>query len=155
MTLPPALSVRQPWAHWIVFGDPTGDHDPSASFKDIENRTWSTDYRGPLFIHASKGVEPSDKRLVAARGMNLGGIIGVVDLVDVIDETDPRAVSPWWLGPFGLVLSNPRPLAFMPCRGTIAPLLWPVPDELRPALAAAIAAFEAVEAGEAPVDTPA
>ncbi|MFB4265356.1 ASCH domain-containing protein [Nonomuraea sp. GTA35] len=35
------LSVRQPWAWAIAHGG-----------KTIENRTWSTGYRGPLMIHA-------------------------------------------------------------------------------------------------------
>jgi ASCH domain len=37
-----ALSVRQPWAWLIVNG-----------VKDNENRSWRTDHRGPLLIHAS------------------------------------------------------------------------------------------------------
>lgn len=36
------LSVRESWAYYIVAG-----------LKDIENRTWRTDYRGPLLVHAS------------------------------------------------------------------------------------------------------
>lgn len=37
------LSVRQPWAYLIIAG-----------FKDVENRNWKTEYRGPLYIHAGK-----------------------------------------------------------------------------------------------------
>lgn len=37
------LSVKQPWASLLVYG-----------VKDIENRTWSTKYRGKLLIHSSK-----------------------------------------------------------------------------------------------------
>ncbi len=40
------LSVRQPWASLIIRGT-----------KDVENRTWDTDYRGRLAIHASKRRE--------------------------------------------------------------------------------------------------
>ena len=36
------LSVRQPWASLIVSG-----------FKSVENRSWKTDYRGTIAIHAS------------------------------------------------------------------------------------------------------
>jgi hypothetical protein len=36
------LSVRQPYASLLVRG-----------IKRFESRTWSTDYRGPLLIHAS------------------------------------------------------------------------------------------------------
>jgi hypothetical protein len=35
------LTVCQPWAWAIVHGR-----------KHVENRTWATDYRGPLLIHA-------------------------------------------------------------------------------------------------------
>lgn len=37
-----ALSIKQPWASLIAHG-----------IKDIENRTWATKYRGPIYIHAS------------------------------------------------------------------------------------------------------
>lgn len=36
------LSVRNPWGYLICAG-----------LKDVENRTWKTDYRGELYIHAS------------------------------------------------------------------------------------------------------
>lgn len=38
------LSVWGPWAQLIAFG-----------LKDVENRPWSTSYRGPLAIHCTKG----------------------------------------------------------------------------------------------------
>lgn len=40
------LSVRQPWAWLIIQG-----------FKSIENRTWRTNYRGELYIHAGKSFD--------------------------------------------------------------------------------------------------
>jgi hypothetical protein len=40
-----ALSIRQPWAWLIVNG-----------YKDIENRSWATKFRGPVLIHAAKGM---------------------------------------------------------------------------------------------------
>ena len=40
------LSVKQPWAWLIVSG-----------YKNIENRTWKTDYRGELFIHAGQSFD--------------------------------------------------------------------------------------------------
>ena len=39
----PILSIRQPWAWLIVNG-----------YKDIENRTWSTRFRGKVLIHGMK-----------------------------------------------------------------------------------------------------
>lgn len=37
-----ALSIKQPWAYLIACG-----------LKDIENRTWKTNFRGRIYIHAS------------------------------------------------------------------------------------------------------
>ena len=42
-----ALSIRQPWAWLIVNG-----------YKDIENRTWSTDFSGRAYVNAGKRVKP-------------------------------------------------------------------------------------------------
>lgn len=46
-----ALSILQPWA-WLI----------TAGHKDIENRRWWTNYRGPFLIHAGKkwGAEQED-----------------------------------------------------------------------------------------------
>lgn len=41
-----AISLLQPWASLIASGA-----------KKIETRSWSTKYRGPLAIHASKGYK--------------------------------------------------------------------------------------------------
>jgi len=38
-----ALSIRQPWAWLIVDG-----------YKDIENSTWHTNYRGPALISPAR-----------------------------------------------------------------------------------------------------
>lgn len=111
----PALSIRQPWAWFVVSG-----HKP------FENRTWWTKYRGPTLIHAPKLL---DKMMVeeiieyyqlgdldpAQVKLRRGGIIGVADLVDCVDESD----SIWFHGPFGFKFANPRPLPFMPCPGRL------------------------------------
>jgi hypothetical protein len=43
----PCLSVQQPFADLICAG-----------IKTVENRTWKTDYRGTILIHASGSVKP-------------------------------------------------------------------------------------------------
>jgi hypothetical protein len=40
-----ALSIQQPWAWAIIHAG-----------KRVENRTWSTRFRGPFFIHAGKTI---------------------------------------------------------------------------------------------------
>jgi hypothetical protein len=102
--------VRQPYAWLIVAG-----------FKTIENRTWRTNYRGPLQIHASQTLEAGEiDKIEAAFGividraqLHRGGIVGRVTLLDVV--TTSR--SSWFTGPFGWVLESPRVLRFTPWRG--------------------------------------
>jgi len=111
-----AISIRQPWAWLIIHGG-----------KDIENRTWRTNVRGRVLIHAAKGMtkrEYDEARLFAHRqGVILpprsqferGGIVGSVEIVDCVEES----ASPWFFGPKGFVLRDPKPLPFRPCRGQL------------------------------------
>lgn len=100
-----ALSVRRPWAQLIATGA-----------KRIENRTWSTDYRGPILIHASKAFEDTGVRLAARLGVVVDpaacatGYLAVVDLIDV--HRAGRACGDPWAMPdhYHWVLANPRRL---------------------------------------------
>lgn len=84
------LSVQQPWADGLCLG-----------WKPVENRSWSTSYRGRLWIHASKPArKPNHDRLSAQAGQDFadlvhgfwdlpgsrktGAIIGSVDIVDIV-----------------------------------------------------------------------
>jgi hypothetical protein len=109
------LVVRQPWAWLIVHG-----------FKDIENRSWKTRYRGKLLIQASANLPSKDhleedRRWVKKRGVKLpeeletGGIVGMVELVDCVY----RSRSKWFEGPVGWVLIKPKRLPFMPLKGRL------------------------------------
>ncbi len=114
-----ALSIRQPWAYAITHGG-----------KDIENRSWRTHRRGPILIHASNGLTQVEIRdftdfvrgagllgpwltNVGMEAIHRGGIVGVADLVDCVEDH----ASPWFMGRFGFVLANARPLPFMPMKG--------------------------------------
>lgn len=136
-----ALSVRQPWAHAIIHGG-----------KDVENRTRLFKHRGLTLIHASAAMTEAEfcDATDFMRGYSLdgpwsdsfdrtpetlerGGIVGAVDIVDSVDYHRSR----WFVGPNALVLANPRPIPFIPCRGTVAPLFWTPPaDVLKQARAA-------------------
>lgn len=91
-------------------------------------------YRGELRIHASKTqVSAQDwdecceeiKRLsgidVPPRSeMKFGGVIGTVTLADTASEYEGEAFdSGWWQGPCGLLLEDPKPLDFVPCKGAL------------------------------------
>jgi hypothetical protein len=105
------LVVRQPWAWLIVHG-----------YKDIENRSRRTHYRGPLLIQAA-ARQPSEEALVAARRRRVklpaqyetGGIVGMVEVVDCVEASR----SKWFEGPFGWVLSGARRLPFVTHKGRL------------------------------------
>jgi hypothetical protein len=123
----PALSIRQPWA-WMILH----------ARKDIENRPRRFKYRGPVLIHAS--LNSNAKLFGEALDFGMmcmdlgaaidscmqpdafvrGGIVGVVDVVDCVDSSS----SPWFMGPHGLVLRNPRSLPFTPCKGALSLFRW-------------------------------
>lgn len=96
-----ALSVKQPWASLICYG-----------IKDVENRTWQTNYRGRLYIVASSSKVTSlfDNRQVpssyiaAVKEKQREGILpdlhtlpqsAVIGYVDLVDCTGERVDSIW------------------------------------------------------------
>ncbi|MHB0857119.1 MAG: ASCH domain-containing protein [Anaerolineae bacterium] len=117
------LSVRQPWAQLIVIGE-----------KDVENRTWRTNYRGPLLIRASLRMDEFDAGYLASEvracgydwpdTLPVGGIIGVATLADCVTEHE----SDWFDGPVGWVLAEARAVPFHPLRGRLG--LYDVDDDL-------------------------
>lgn len=96
-----ALSIRQPWAWAIVTG-----------CKDVENRTWYTNYRGPLLVHASKRRDPAGDLFCRKLGLRvpealpMGALVGQVQLVDVVSFNKGR--SQWFQGPLGFWLKDAR-----------------------------------------------
>ncbi len=108
-----ALSIRQPWAWLIVHG-----------YKDIENRTWKTSFRGHFLVQAGlkfdyQGYEDVcrqfDIPLPPAHTFDLGGIAGAATIVDCVDQSN----SPWFSGPYGFILKNQQPLPFLAIRGQL------------------------------------
>jgi hypothetical protein len=123
MTL--ALSIRQPWASLILLAG-----------KNVENRSWPTYTRGPILIHAAQGMTKKEYEeamgfahqiaphrisnllfagLLQASNLQRGGIIGSVNLADCVYQSD----SPWFQGPYGFVLQDPKPLPFIPFKGRL------------------------------------
>lgn len=97
------LAVRQPWAWALVAGA-----------KDIENRTWGTDYRGPVIIQASssKTVVNQFSRIgdteLPTMPFAFSALIGVVDLVDVVALHESLESNRWASGPFCWRIANAR-----------------------------------------------
>ena len=123
------LTVKQPFAHLICIG-----------IKDIENRTWKTNHRGTILIHA--GLKPDKKPLDIGRELTyvqkeiiiaqaemyktylFGAIMGQVDIVDCVQNHPSEWAEPnhWhW------VLENPI-LFDVPIRNVKGHLsLWDYP----------------------------
>ena len=146
------LTVRQPWAWMIIYGG--GSYNPFSDTweilpkvkygaKNVENRKWKTQYRGPLLIHAAKTEEDEDDDYFRAMKIywgqtqmrlrrypdypEYGSIIGWVNLVDIISNSGSCWAFPdhWhW------ILENPHPIQPIPYRGM--PGLFDVPDSLIP-----------------------
>lgn len=77
-----ALTIRQPWASLIALGE-----------KQFETRSWKTQYRGQLLIHAGKSIEKNICKLepfnsiltkygYTADNLPTGVIIAKCNLVD-------------------------------------------------------------------------
>ena len=92
--------------------------------------------QGPLprrvAIHAAKGMTHAEYygAIDFMEGIGVGypwkhelcrgGIIGSVELADVVTASD----SPWFEGPYGLVLRDPQPCEFIPARGALGFFRW-------------------------------
>lgn len=119
----PALTISQPWASLIANGD-----------KQVENRTWKTDYRGPLAIHAGSGTQYLTRNQQA--GYPTGGIIAVATLVgcwqvDLLRSTSFSIDEHQWQyieGPWCWLLEDVLHVDFLPCPGKLG--LWTVNQPL-------------------------
>jgi len=93
-----ALTLTQPWASLVALGE-----------KQFETRSWSTPYRGPLAIHAAKGVTPIGGteafydlcarepfhtclfdlgRYALPTHLPRGDVVAIANLVDVVPTAD-------------------------------------------------------------------
>lgn len=120
-----ALSIRQPWAWLIINGN-----------KDVENRSWSTEFRGQVLIHAGKEIDreahaalmraihpvtgrPTKLSLMyppaLGRDIETGGIVGIAEIHGCVTSSD----SEWFAGPFGFLMRHRKPLPFQRCPGML------------------------------------
>ena len=121
-----ALTIRQPWAWAIIHAG-----------KNVENRSWSTDHRGPLVIHAGRRIDPNGVARLRELGLDppdeteilVGGIIGQVELTGVRRDDPSRWAVP---GAYHWQLADARALPFEPLRG--CQTLWRVALPSPPAL---------------------
>jgi hypothetical protein len=122
------LSLRPGWAWAVIFGG-----------KTVENRSWKTNYRGPLVIHASSSrAELHDivERAQKLSGkkvpdeIDFGAVIGVVDLVECLPPDTPlKKPDAKWAAPgcYHWLFRNPRPCEPVDIKGKL--MLWDLPSE--------------------------
>ncbi len=114
-----ALSVKQPWA-WLILH----------AGKNIENRTWSTQFRGDFYIHTGLGFDLDGyKRMLPFSHLKCqlpkpenyekGGIVGTANLVDCVSTRNIDIGTFWFKGPYGFVLDDVEKLDFIPCLGKL------------------------------------
>lgn len=99
-----AITIQQPWAWLIVAG-----------VKDVENRTWVTNHRGPILIHAAKVVDLDGYAWLKKQGVAMptlpklvkGAIIGKAYL----HRCTNYATSKWHVnGQYGFYLRDASPI---------------------------------------------
>ena len=69
------ITIKQPFASLIIAG-----------LKEYEFRTWKTNYRGPILIHAGKGIDKNAMKKYEQFHLEYptGCILGIADLTDCI-----------------------------------------------------------------------
>jgi hypothetical protein len=140
-----ALTLTQPWATLVAIGA-----------KQVETRSWGTDYRGPLAIHAAKRFPTAaralcvsgpwfgrskfsevlraarirgpveDERRYSTGALPLGKVLAIVELVDVRPITSPDAFG-HPLGDNEVAFGDWTPGRFRWVLADVRPLPEPIP----------------------------
>ena len=121
-----ALSFKQPFA-WLI----------ANGYLLVDDRTWATDYRGPILIHASKGlyeeyydylVDHTDLPLPPKDKLPFGGVVGFANLIGCYQSnrlptglTQEQRASYDALPPnlYGFLFDQAQPMPLLPCRGKL------------------------------------
>ena len=121
-----ALSLKQPFAWLIAHG-----------YLLVDDRSWGTTYRGPILIHASKGLYEAyydyirlhtDIPLPDRSELDYGGVVGMAELVLCSKPGAlPAGISREQRAHFGgihaeyygFLFARARPLPLMPCPGKL------------------------------------
>lgn len=124
-----AITIQQPYAELIARGE-----------KVIENRKWSTQYRGEIAIHASKSrelLDPDDLRNYPE--MAFGAVVATARLIDCVRVAKLPAHlvgNEHANGPWCLLLDNVRRLRTpVPMIGTLG--VFTISEDEQQALAEA------------------
>ncbi len=110
------LTIHQPWA-WAI----------AAGHKTVENRSWTTSYRGPLLIHAGRSRRSlaDGRRFLERLGfaapedyeLPFGAIVAIAWLVECASVREVVA-DPFAEGPWCWILQDVRPVRPVPTAGS-------------------------------------
>ncbi len=126
------ITVKQPWAWFLAKG-----------YKPVENRTWYTNYRGPILVQSSKapkfdfseaqflmhhfGIPDSEILEPDDPATSTGSIVGITMLTDCVSHH----ASPFFTGPYGFVMDQARQTEPFEIRGKLNIFNYPL-NELSP-----------------------
>ena len=118
------ITIKQPWASLIAEG-----------YKEYEFRTWKTNYRGEILIHAGKGIDK--KAMERFKYLNLtyprGEIIAKAEITDciIVDKEVSKQLLKKdklvyhnlknWMG-YGFKLENVKKITPIKIKGKLS--LW-------------------------------
>ncbi|WP_024929797.1 hypothetical protein [Methylophilus sp. OH31] len=121
-----ALSLKQPFA-WLI----------ANGYLLVDDRSWGTQYRGPILIHASKGLYEeyyqyikchTDVPIPDRDKLEYGGVVGIAKLVLCSKPGElPAGISREQRAHFGgvhqeyygFLFEQATPLPLMPCAGKL------------------------------------
>lgn len=158
-----ALSVRQPWAWALIHAGKNVENRGPVAIRHMKLRKGDR-----IAIHAARGMTQweYDYAVAFMRQINVidcphardlvrGAIIGSVRVEDVVT----RSFSKWFMGPRGIIVSDPHPCEPIPAVGALglftwtpggelaAPAIWMLPNQQPKALVEEVATlFPAVKA---------
>lgn len=114
-----AITLHQPWASLIAVGK-----------KCYETRSWGTDYRGPIAIHAAKKLHENESLIslleIEADKIPLGAIVAIANLTDCIlmdqefilkQSAFEQYLGLWEVGRYAWKLENVRAIEPIPATG--------------------------------------
>ena len=98
------LTIKEPWASMILEGK-----------KTIETRTWKTQHRGLIFLHASKNPKSKISGCIFA-------IARILKVEPMIKRHEKKALCEVYPNAYSWFLTDVRPIKLIKCKGKLG--LW-------------------------------
>ena len=103
------LTIKEPWASMILEGK-----------KNIETRTWKTNHRGLILLHASKNPKSKISGKVFA-------VANIIDCLPMVKDDEKFACCEVYPRAYSWFLSNIKSIKLIDVKGNLG--LWNLKDE--------------------------